>query len=134
MFNAKSLLDAVVAGIASPRASEQPDSRQQNFLRDTIEAFAAARGGAWGKVFRQATGGLRDMADHATGGLDRQVDKTVRTVTGGTFEDLKRQAKEVIGRNPELAEGALVGVAGLLLGTRRGRESRPIWRDWEGSP
>jgi uncharacterized membrane protein YebE (DUF533 family) len=125
MFNAKNLLDAVVAGVSSPRPGQPPSRSQQNFLETALEAYAAADRSLLGKLLRQATGGLRDMAEEArrhAGGATEPADADGRSrADSANFDDLKRKAKEIIGRNPELAQGALLGAAGLLLGTSRGR-------------
>ena len=115
MINARELLDAMVNANATRRAPDAPDNAQRNFLQDALEAFGGSRtgaGGILGQVFGQATGGLADMARHAN----------AREALGGqSVEDLTRRAQEMIGRNPGIAKAALVGAAGLLLGTRGGR-------------
>jgi uncharacterized membrane protein YebE (DUF533 family) len=64
--------------------------------------------------------------NQATGGIGSQVDEATRQVagqvTGGQpVDNYVQQARDFISRNPGLAEAGLVGIAGLLLGSRRGR-------------
>lgn len=118
MINARELLDAMVNANATRQGA--PDNAQRSFLQDALEAFGGSRtgaGGILGQVLGQATGGLADMARHPN----------AREAMGGqSVEDLARRAQEMMGRNPGIAKAALVGAAGLLLGTRGGRGMREI--------
>lgn len=130
MVDARRLLDALVGASAKPGAGE--GAQQRSFLQDAIEAFGRpgqAGFGTIGQVLGQATEGLRDMAqtaNQATGGAGQKVDQALgraaQQVTGGqSGQQIADKAKNFMQRNPGLAEAALMSVAGLLLGTRRGR-------------
>jgi uncharacterized membrane protein YebE (DUF533 family) len=55
-------------------------------------------------------------------GLPPKVNETVQQVTGQSPDQLLRKAKDVVERNPGLAQAAAIGLAGLLFGARkRGR-------------
>jgi uncharacterized membrane protein YebE (DUF533 family) len=115
MINGRELLDAMVNANATRHAPGAPDNAPRSFLQDALEAFGGSRtgaGGILGQVLGQATGGLADMARHPN----------AREAMGGqSVEDLARRAQEMMGRNPGIAKAAVVGAAGLLLGTRGGR-------------
>jgi uncharacterized membrane protein YebE (DUF533 family) len=104
MIDSKTVLDSLIAGHASPWREAQPNDRQRNFL---------------GQLLERLEGGDAGMP----GGLSRRsVNAGVQGPTAGVqFEELKRRAQNVIGRNPELAQGAVLSAAGLLLGTQRAR-------------
>ena len=132
MFDAKKLLDSIVAGSAQQAAADEPGSG------GTIvgDFWGRLQKGAEGaglqgaprdmakQVARQATGGVRDVAgkvDQATG-AGKAIEDIVRQVSGGkSAGDLIAQAKDMIAKNPGAA-GALAGVlGGILLGTHGGR-------------
>jgi uncharacterized membrane protein YebE (DUF533 family) len=127
-MDARQLLDALVGASSKPG---QPGGEQGNFLKDAFEAFGRREGpaGKVGQVLDQATGGLREMAQRAnesTGGIGTKVDRAIgqaaQQATGGQSpQDLAQTAKDFMNRHPGLAEAALMSVAGLMLGTRRGR-------------
>jgi uncharacterized membrane protein YebE (DUF533 family) len=125
MIDSKTVLDSLIAGHTSPWREAQPNDRQRNFLGQLLERLERGDAGMPGAVLRQSSGRGRNLAGgakpygHAMGG---SVDAGVQAPTAGVqFEELKRRAQNVIGRNPELAQGAVLTAAGLLLGTQRGR-------------
>jgi uncharacterized membrane protein YebE (DUF533 family) len=130
MVDAKRLLDALTGASSRPGPG---GSQSGSFLDQAMEAFGRlTQGGAGataGQVLGQATGGLKEGAqriNEATGGIGTRVDEAARQaagqVTGGQpVDQYVQKAKEFMNRNPGLAEAGLLGVAGLLLGTRRGR-------------
>lgn len=131
MFDAKKLLDTMVASKAQPTDGEAGASG--NVLGDLLGKLQAAGGEGGGlggiadvakQVLGQATGGVKDAAgqiDQSTG-AGGAIDDIVKQLSGGQGSaDLIARAKEMIGNNPKAA-GALAGVlGGLLLGTRAGR-------------
>ncbi len=130
MFDAKKLLDAMVAGKAQAVPSESGEG--QDVLGGWLGklqqgAGNAGLGGAADlarQVFGQATSGVKDAAgrvEQATG-AGTKIDDLVRQLSGGQGAgDLVAKAKDMIAKNPTAA-GALAGVlGGLILGTKTGR-------------
>jgi uncharacterized membrane protein YebE (DUF533 family) len=110
MFDARKLLDALVA------ASSRP----------------GGIGGAIGQVVNEAVTGLQDATQKAgqAPSVGQKVDQAVGAVATGVSSgqkptDIMSKAKEVMKNNPGLAEAAVIGLAGLLMGSRRQRGLRP---------
>ncbi len=110
MFNAKMLLDALVSASARP----------------------GGLGGAIGQIINEAAGGLQDATQKASQApsIGQKVDQTVGQVASGVASgqkpgDLVQKAKDVMTNNPGLAEAAMIGLAGLLVGTRKSRGIQP---------
>lgn len=110
MFNAKSLLDALVSASARP----------------------GGLGGAIGQIINEAATGLQDATKKASQApsIGEKVDQTVGQVASGVASgqkpgDLVQKAKDVMTNNPGLAEAAMIGLAGLLVGTRKSRGIQP---------
>jgi uncharacterized membrane protein YebE (DUF533 family) len=110
MFDARKLLDALVA------ASSRP----------------GGIGGAIGQVVSEAVTGLQDAAQKAgqAPSVGQKVDQAVGAVATGVSSgqkpaDIMSKAREVMANNPGLAEAAAIGLAGLLMGSRRKRGIRP---------
>ncbi|MDQ4134546.1 MAG: tellurite resistance TerB family protein [Pseudomonadota bacterium] len=117
MFNAKMLLDALV------RASARP----------------GGLGGAIGQVINEAASGLQDATQKANQALSigQKVDQTIGQVASGVASgqrpgDLVQKAKDVMANNPGLAEAAMIGLAGLLVGTRKSRGIQPSFAQLGG--
>jgi uncharacterized membrane protein YebE (DUF533 family) len=130
MVDARRILDALVGASAKPGAAGT--EQQRSFLEEAMQAFGQpgqAGFGTIGQVLGQAGEGLRDMArqaNEATGGAGQKVDRALgeaaQQVTGGrSGAELAQKAKDFMDKNPGVAEAALMSLAGLLLGTRRGR-------------
>ncbi len=130
MFDAKKLLDAMVAGKAQAPSSEP--GQGQDLLGGLLGklqqgAGNAGLGGAADmakQVFGQATSGVKDAAgrvEQATG-AGSKIDDLVRQLSGGKGAgDIVAKAKDMIAKNPAAA-AALAGVLGtLVLGTKTGR-------------
>lgn len=129
MFDAKKLLDTMVASKAQP-AGEPGTSG--NGLGDLLGKLQGASGqGGLGsladmakQVLGQATGGVKDAAGRIeqSTGAGTKIDDLVKQLSGGQGSgDLITRAKDMIAKNPAAA-GALAGVlGGLLLGTKTGR-------------
>jgi len=103
MFDAKTLLDAVVNAVARPGTTGAG-------VADTL-----------GQVLGQATQGLKEGAqrlDAGTGEMGRQVNAAAREAGGS---DLVAKARDYVAQNPGVTNAALASAAGLLLSSRRGR-------------
>ena len=130
MFDAKKLLDAMVAGNAQPAGADGSEPKDLfGGLLDRLKQ-GGGQGGLGNaaevakQVFGQATSGVKDAAgqiDRSTGAGAR-IDELVKQLAGGQGAgDLITKAKDIIAKNPTAA-GALAGVlGGLLLGTKTGR-------------
>jgi uncharacterized membrane protein YebE (DUF533 family) len=117
MFNAKTLLDALVSASARP----------------------GGLGGAIGQVINEAASGLQDATQKATQApsIGQKVDQTIGQVASGVASgqkpgDLVQKAKDVMANNPGLAEAAMIGLAGLLVGTRKSRGLQPSFAQLGG--
>ena len=96
MFNAKSLLDALVS--AGSQMTNQ--AGQQG-------GAVGGLGGMLKQVFGQATQNLQDAANKS--GLATKATEVVGQVSGGkTPRDLLAQARSMMGQNP-MATGAVLG-------------------------
>jgi uncharacterized membrane protein YebE (DUF533 family) len=130
MVDSKRLLDALLGASSRPGPG---GGQGGNFLDQAMQVFGqltqGAAGTTAGQVLGQATSGLREGAqrlNEATGGVGARVDEAARDMAGQAMggqsaDQYIQKAKDFMSRNPGLAEAALMGVAGLLLGTRRGR-------------
>lgn len=131
MFNAKSLLDALVSagnqiGAQGGQQGAQGGSGGLSGMLGNIAQQVQQAGGAGGltgmagQIFGQATQGVQDAAQKT--GLQQGATDIVGQLSGGkTPEQLIAQAKGMIGNN-QLAAGALLGGLGaLIFGTSAGR-------------
>jgi len=108
MFNAKSLLDALIS--AGSQASAQVG--QQGGL--------SGIGGLAGQILTQATQGLGDAARQT--GVQQGANDALGQLTGGkTPDQLIEQAKGLFNANPALATAVLGGLGALVFGTSAGR-------------
>lgn len=125
-FDAKRLLDAVVGALSEGAAAVGQGS--QNLTGQAGQALQAAResqaGAIAGQVLGQAVQGVKDAGqrlDQSTG-LRAGLDNAAAQAAGvKSADELVQKAREFMGQNPGLTQGALAGVAGLLLTTRKGR-------------
>ncbi|WP_449255791.1 tellurite resistance TerB family protein [Bosea sp. (in: a-proteobacteria)] len=122
MFNAKSLLDALVS--AGSQAAAQ--AGQQGGLGSVLGGLAeqvqrsGGLGGLAGQILTQATQGLGEAARQT--GAQQGADDALGRVTGGlTAGDLLAQAKGALDSNPALATAVLGGLGALVFGTGTGR-------------
>jgi uncharacterized membrane protein YebE (DUF533 family) len=122
MFNAKSLLDALVN--AGNQTAAQPG--QQGGLGGVLGGLAeqvqrsGGLGGLAGQILTQATQGLGDAARQT--GVQQGAGDALGRVTGGqTAGDLLAQARNALGNNPALATAVLGGLGALVFGTGTGR-------------
>lgn len=122
MFNAKSLLDALVN--AGSQAAGQ--AGQQGGLGGVLGGLAeqvqrsGGLGGLAGQILTQATQGLGDAARQT--GVQQGASDALGRVTGGqTAGDLLAQAKGALSANPALATAVLGGLGALVFGSSTGR-------------
>ncbi|ODT46227.1 MAG: hypothetical protein ABS59_14910 [Methylobacterium sp. SCN 67-24] len=131
MFNAKSLLDALVSagsqiGAQAGQQGAQSGSGGLSGMLGNIAQQVQQAGGAGGlagmagQIFGQATQGVQDAAQKT--GLQQGATDIVGQISGGkTPEELLAQAKGMFGNN-QLAAGAVLGGLGaLIFGTSAGR-------------
>ncbi|CAN7544828.1 DUF533 domain-containing protein [Bosea sp. LjRoot90] len=126
MFNAKSLLDALVnAGSQIGSQGGQASGGLGGVLGNLAQQVQQAGGpggltGMAGQIFGQATQGVQDAARNT--GLQQGATDIVGQFSGGkTPEQLIEQAKGMLGGN-QLAAGAVLGGLGaLIFGTSAGR-------------
>ncbi|MGW9330175.1 tellurite resistance TerB family protein [Bosea sp. NPDC055594] len=131
MFNAKSLLDALVSagsqiGAQAGQQGAQSGSGGLSGMLGNIAQQVQQAGGAGGlagmagQIFGQATQGVQDAAQKT--GLQQGATDIVGQISGGkTPEELLAQAKGMLGNN-QLAAGAVLGGLGaLIFGTSAGR-------------
>jgi uncharacterized membrane protein YebE (DUF533 family) len=91
-------------------------------LLDALIGAAARRGGS-----QTGRGGLADLVDQVLGGREpRQPARSGQAgrgpgVTVQGTDQFVRKAKDFMARHPGLAEAALMGLAGVLMGSRRSR-------------
>jgi len=122
MFNAKSLLDALIS--AGSQAGSQ--AGQQGGIGGMLGGLAGqvqrsgGLGGLAGQILTQATQGLGDAARQT--GVQQGAGGALGRVTGGrTPDQLIEQAKGVFNSNPALATAVLGGLGALVFGTSTGR-------------
>lgn len=122
MFNAKSLLDALIS--AGSQAGAQ--AGQQGGLGGVLGGLAGqvqrsgGLGGLAGQILTQATQGLGDAARQT--GMQQGAGDALGRVTGGrTPDQLIEQAKGMFNSNPALATAVLGGLGALVFGTSTGR-------------
>ena len=118
-MDARKLLDALVGASSTARPTDKvpPDS-----LHDMLAMFGDGKGDLGrllGKTFKDALGGLRDLGEDTNvlrkgGAKEGPVGKQ-----SGDLDALLEKARGMLGG--KLPTGALIGLAGLLLGTRGGR-------------
>ncbi|CAA9334399.1 MAG: hypothetical protein AVDCRST_MAG90-1648, partial [uncultured Microvirga sp.] len=129
MVDAKRLLDALTGASSRPGQGEAGGSILDQVMRAFNELTQSPGATAAGNVLGQATAGVKEGAqrlNEASGGVGTRVDAAARDmagqVTGGqSASQVVGQAKEFMNRHPGLAEAAVLGVAGILLGSRRSR-------------
>ncbi|WP_454655509.1 tellurite resistance TerB family protein [Bosea beijingensis] len=122
MFNAKSLLDALInAGSqAGTQAGQQGGlGGMLGGLADQVQRSGGI-GGLAGQILTQATQGLGDAARQT--GVQQGAGEALGRVTGGrTPDQLIEQAKGMFTSNPALATAVLGGLGALVFGTSTGR-------------
>lgn len=125
MFNAKSLLDALVsAGNQAGQGSVRPG--QPGGLGSMLGDLGAqvqksgGIGGLAGQIFGQATQGVGDAA-RQTGVQQRAGDAFSQVSGGRSPQQILEQAKGMFNSNPAMATAVLGGLGALVFGTSAGR-------------
>lgn len=122
MFNAKSLLDALIS--AGSQAGAQ--AGQQGGLGGMLGGLAeqvqrsGGLGGLAGQILTQAGQGVGDAA-RQTGVQQGASEALGRVTSGKTPDQLIEQAKGLFNSNPALATAVLGGLGALVFGTSAGR-------------
>lgn len=125
MFNAKSLLDALVS--AGNQAGQQAGQAGGlgavlgNLAQQVQQAGGSGGiGGLVGSVLGQATQGVQDAARQT--GIEQKASEMLGQVSGGKSPDqLLEQAKGMFSSNPAVATAVLGGLGALLFGSSAGR-------------
>ena len=118
-MDARKLLDALVGASSVPNDSKvaPPDP-----IQDMLAMFGGAKGdlgGLLGRTFRDALGGLRDLGEDTNVLRKPGAKEGPEGNQSGDLDALLEKARGMLGG--KLPTGALIGLAGLLLGTRGGR-------------
>jgi uncharacterized membrane protein YebE (DUF533 family) len=128
MFNAKSLLDALIsAGTQAGQGGAAPGKAGSlaGTLGGLAEQFQRGGGvgglaGMAGQIFGQATQGVGDAARQT--GVQQKAGEALAGVTGGrTPQDILAQARAMFDKNPAMGTAALGGLGALVFGTSAGR-------------
>ena len=127
MFNAKSLLDALVSAgtqAGKPGGQGQTGSLGQILggLADKVQQGGGLGGlaGMAGQILTQASQGVGDAARQT--GVQQKAGDVVGQVTGGrSAQDVLAQAKAMFDKNPAMATAVLGGLGALVFGSSTGR-------------
>lgn len=127
MFNAKSLLDALIS--AGTQAGAKGGSTGQGGLggvlgglADQVQKAGGVGGlaGMAGQIFGQATQGVGDVARQT--GLQKKAGGALNQATGGrSTQEILDQARQMIAKNPAMATAVLGGLGALVFGSSAGR-------------
>lgn len=127
MFNAKSLLDALVS--AGTQAGKLGGQGQTGSLGQILGGLAGkvqqggglgGLAGMAGQILTQASQGVGDAARQT--GVQQKAGDVVGQVTGGrSAQDVLAQAKAMFDKNPAMATAVLGGLGALVFGTSSGR-------------
>lgn len=127
MFNAKSLLDAIVS--AGTQAGKPGGQGQTGGLGSVLGGLAGQvqkSGGAGGlagmagQILKQATQGVGDAARQT--GVQQKAGEAFGQASGGrTAQDVLAQAKAMFDKNPAMATAVLGGLGALVFGSSTGR-------------
>ena len=118
-MDARKLLDALVGASSTARPTDKvpPDS-----LHDMLAMFGDGKGdlgSLLGKTFKDALGGLRDLGEDTNVLRKPGAKEEPEGKQSDDLDALLEKARGMLGG--KLPTAALVGLAGLLLGTRSGR-------------
>jgi uncharacterized membrane protein YebE (DUF533 family) len=127
MFNAKSLLDALVsAGTQAGKPGGQGQTGTLGSilggLADQVQKSGGVGGlaGMAGQILTQATQGVGDAARRT--GVQQKAGDALGQVTGGrSAQDVLAQAKAMFDKNPAMATAVLGGLGALVFGSSTGR-------------
>jgi uncharacterized membrane protein YebE (DUF533 family) len=127
MFNAKSLLDALVsAGTQAGKPGGQGQTGTLGSILSGLTEQVQKSGGVGGlagmagQILTQATQGLGDAARQT--GVQQRAGDALGQVTGGrSAQDVLAQAKAMFDKNPAMATAVLGGLGALVFGSSTGR-------------
>lgn len=127
MFNAKSLLDALVSAgtqAGKPGGQGQTGSLGQILggLAEKVQQGGGLGGlaGMAGQILTQASQGVGDAARQT--GVQQKAGDVMGQVTGGrSAQDVLAQAKAMFDKNPAMATAVLGGLGALVFGSSTGR-------------
>lgn len=127
MFNAKSLLDALVsAGTQAGKPGGQGQTGTLGSILGGLTEQVQKSGGVGGlagmagQILTQATQGLGDAARQT--GVQQKAGDALGQVTGGrSAQDVLAQAKAMFDKNPAMATAVLGGLGALVFGSSTGR-------------
>ncbi|WP_054142139.1 DUF533 domain-containing protein [Bosea sp. AAP35] len=127
MFNAKSLLDALVS--AGTQAGKPGGQGQTGTLGSILGGLAekvqqsggiGGLAGMAGQILTQAQQGVGDAARQT--GVQQKAGDALGQVTGGrSAQDVLAQAKAMFDKNPAMATAVLGGLGALVFGSSTGR-------------
>lgn len=127
MFNAKSLLDALVS--AGTQAGQSGGQGQTGSLGQILGGLATkvqqggglgGLAGMAGQILTQASQGVGDAARQT--GVQQKAGDVMGQVTGGrSAQDVLAQAKAMFDKNPAMATAVLGGLGALVFGSSTGR-------------
>ena len=124
-MDARRLLDAMVGAGSAPPATRETRPQPQS-LQEMLEVFGSGKGdigASLGRIFQNAIGGLRDVGKDTN--VLRQPPGDGNRPAGergsDPMDELAKKVRDLVGGGGGLSRGALMGLAGLLLGTRSGR-------------
>lgn len=128
MFNAKSLLDALVAAGSQAGQGGQPGAQAGGLgsilgsLAEQVQKAGGVGGlaGMAGQILNQATQGVGDAA-HQTGMQQKAGDALGQLTGGRNVQDIIEQARGMINANPGVATAVLGGLGALVFGSSAGR-------------
>lgn len=126
MFNAKSLLDALISAGSQAGAQAGQQAGLQGGLGGILGGLAEQAqkaggiGGLAGQILGQATQGIGDAARQT--GMREPASDALNQITGGrTPQEILDQAKGMFNSSPALATAVLGGLGALVFGTSAGR-------------
>ncbi|PTM40861.1 DUF533 domain-containing protein [Bosea sp. 124] len=127
MFNAKSLLDALVSAgtqAGKPRGQGQTGTLGSILggLAEQVQKSGGVGGlaGMAGQILTQATQGVGDAARQT--GVQQKAGEALGQVSGGrSAQDVLAQAKAMFDKNPAMATAVLGGLGALVFGSSAGR-------------
>lgn len=127
MFNAKSLLDALIS--AGTQAGQPGGQGQTGSLGQILGGLATkvqqggglgGLAGMAGQILTQASQGVGDAARQT--GVQQKAGDVMGQVTGGrSAQDVLAQAKAMFDKNPAMATAVLGGLGALVFGSSTGR-------------
>lgn len=127
MFNAKSLLDALISAGAQAGAKGGPAGQgglggMLGGLADQVQKAGGVGGlaGMAGQILGQATQGVGDAARQT--GVQQKAGEALNQATGGrSTQDILNQARQMFNANPAMATAVLGGLGALVFGSSAGR-------------